>query len=136
MRSRSANASRRRYLRALLGALGLFVFAVAVAACGGDDDGGGPTRAATGGKITVEARDISFDVGTIEAEPGELEVTLVEKGALEHTFKIEGDDLELGVDASTEQDTGTWNLDPGDYEFECTIAGHASQGMKGTVVVS
>jgi plastocyanin len=106
-----------------------------LAACGGDDGGGGPTKVATGGKITVGARDIEFDVGTIEAQPGELEVTLVQEGALEHTFKIEDNDLELKVTGSVERDSGTWDLDPGDYEFECTVPGHAAQGMKGTVVV-
>ena len=137
MRSRSANASRLATFRAPTAALAtLVVLIVAFAACGGDGGGGDVTKTATDGKITVAARDISFDVDTIEAKPGELEVTLVEEGALEHTFKINGQDGELKVDSDTDRDTGTWDLDPGDYEFECTIAGHASQGMKGKIVVA
>src|SRR5262245_29323971 len=119
MRSRSANASRLRAFLAPAAALvSLLALAVFFTACGDDGGGGGgTTRTATDGKITVVARDISFDVDTIKAKPGELEVTLVEEGALEHTFKINGQDGELKVDGSTDRDTGTWNLDPGDYEF-------------------
>jgi plastocyanin len=120
--------------RSVMLAAFVVVCAGGLAACGGDD-GGGPTKAATDGKITVRARDISFDVGTIEAQAGSLEVTLVQEGALEHTFKIEDNDLELKVTGSVERDSGSWDLDPGDYEFECTVPGHAAQGMKGTVVV-
>ena len=137
MRSRSANALRLSAFRAPAAALGMLaVLTVVVAACGDDGGGGDVTRTATDGKITVVARDISFDVNTIDAKPGELEVTLVEEGALEHTFKINGQEGELKVDSGTERDTGTWDLDPGDYQFECTIAGHASQGMKGKIVVA
>jgi plastocyanin len=136
MRSRSANASRLSAFRAPAAALVMLVVLIVVFAACGDDGGGDVTKTATDGKITVVARDISFDVDTIEAKPGELEVTLVEEGALEHTFKINGQDGELKVDSGSDRDTGTWDLDPGDYEFECTIAGHASQGMKGKIVVA
>jgi plastocyanin len=122
-------------LRALTLVALAFGLGVVLSACGGDDGGGGGvTKTATDGKITVMARDIKFDVNTIKAKAGPLEVTLVEDGALPHTFKIEGDDKELEVDGA-ERDSGEWDLEPGEYEFECTIAGHAAQGMKGKLVV-
>jgi plastocyanin len=112
------------------------VLTFALAACGGDSgDGGGTTKTATDGKITIDAQDIHFDVDTIKAEPGELEITLQEAGALVHTFKILDTDFELKVDADTKTDTGTIELEKGTYEFECTIPGHAGQGMKGEIVV-
>ena len=62
--------------------------AVLFAACGGGDSGG-KTVTAKDGKVTVTAHDVSFDVKTIDATPGALEVTLVEKGSLDHTFVVE-----------------------------------------------
>jgi len=114
-------------------------------ACGGDDDdsGGGSsseTVTATGGKVTVEARDIKFNVKTINAAPGDLEITLVEKGSLEHTLVVEdADGNEVGgrlaVSGSGDSDTGTYPLEAGEYVFFCDIPGHRGQGMEGTIVV-
>ena len=94
-----------------------------------------PTKTATNGKITVEAFDIHFDVGEIKASPGPLKVTLDNKGAIGHDFKINGTPLHLKANGG-KTDTGTVTLAKGTYEFECTVPGHAAQGMKGTVVVS
>ena len=69
-----------------------------LAACGGDDDDGGgssgKTVTATDGKVVVDAQDMKFDVETIDATAGALDVTLVEKGSLDHTFVVENDDGE------------------------------------------
>ena len=111
-------------------------------ACGGDDDSGGSgeTVTATDGKVTVEARDIKFNVKTIEATPGDLEITLVEKGNLEHTLVVEDADGQkvggkLAVSSSGDTDTGTYPLEAGEYVFFCDIPGHRGQGMEGTIVV-
>jgi plastocyanin len=106
-----------------------------LAACGGGGGKSEPTKTATGGKITIDAFDIHFDIGTIKTAPGPLTVTLVNKGAIQHTFKIEGTDVTLKADGGKTA-TGTVDLKKGTYDFECTVPGHAAQGMKGTVVVS
>lgn len=117
---------------------------VAIApACGGDDDGGGGggrTVTATNGQVTVEARDISFDIGRIETAPGPLDVTLVEKGVQNHTFVVEnadGDEVgdKLSVSNGQKEDSGTFELDAGEYEYFCDVPGHRAQGMEGTLVV-
>ena len=116
----------------------LAVALVAVFAFGACSSSGGkkePTKTVTNGEITVEAFDIHFDVGDIKTTAGPLKVTLVNKGALEHTFKVNGTDFELKANAG-ETKTGTVTLQKGTYEYECTIAGHAQQGMKGTIEVS
>jgi plastocyanin len=121
----------------------LAVCAASVAGCGGgdDDDGSsGRTVTVTDGKITVDAEDVRFDVGTIDATAGPLDVTLVEKGSLDHTFVVEDSDGNtvdgtLAVSASKDQDSGTYELEPGDYDFYCDIPGHRGQGMEGTIVV-
>ena len=100
----------------------------------------GQTVTATDGKVTIEARDTKFDVETINATPGDLEITLVEKGNLEHTLVVEdadgekvGDRLEVSGSGST--DSATYPLEAGEYDFYCDIPGHRGQGMEGTIVV-
>jgi plastocyanin len=90
---------------------------------------------ATDGKITVDAFDIHFDVGTIKTTAGPLEVTFTNKGSLEHTFKIEGTDLDLKANHGKAV-TGTVNLTKGTYKYECTVDAHAQDGMKGEIEVS
>ncbi len=113
--------------------------AVLFAACGGGGGGGGKTVTAQDGKVTVTARDVKFDVKTIDAMPGTLTVTLVEKGSLDHTFVVEkgGDTIgpKLAVSGSKEQASGAYELTAGDYEFFCDIPGHRAQGMEGDIVV-
>ena len=117
--------------------------AVSVSACGGDDDdddgGGGEAVEVTNGQVTVEARDTVFSVERIRTAAGALEVTLVEEGNLEHTFVVEdaeGERLDpkLAVNGDPE-DTGSFDLAAGEYEFYCDIPGHRGQGMEGTITV-
>jgi plastocyanin len=110
---------------------------VVLGGCGGDDDdgGGGRTVQVDNGSVTVEAHDVSFDVGRIETAPGPLEVTLVQRGNLDHTLVVEGvDDFKLVVDGD-DTDTGTVELDAGEYDYYCDVPGHRGQGMEGTLVV-
>jgi len=121
----------RRYT-ALLVALAAVL---ALGACSSSSKASEPTKTVTDGKITIDAFDIHFDVGTIKTTAGPLEVTFTNKGALEHTFTIEGTDLDLKANAG-KTDTGTVTLEKGTYKYECTVAGHAQQGMKGEIEVS
>jgi plastocyanin len=92
------------------------------------------TKTVTGGAITVCAADIKFDVVTIKARPGPLTVTLVNRGAVFHTFKIKDTALYLSTNPG-KSDTGTVTLSKGTYDFECTVPGHAQAGMKGKIEV-
>jgi plastocyanin len=116
-----------------------FVIAlVVIAGCSSSSGGGGQTvavKTATAGAITVGAHDLYFDVRTIKASPGPLTVTLVNHGAIYHTFKIEGTSLDLKTNAGKSA-TGSVTLGKGTYTFECTVPGHAAAGMKGTIDVS
>jgi len=112
--------------------------ALALVACGGGGGGGGgATKTATGGTIEVNAYDTpKFDVKTIKASPGALKVTLREQGSGQHTFTVKSEDFNLVVDSGKRVATGTLTLPAGTYEFVCTVAGHAAQGMKGKIVVA
>ena len=96
----------------------------------------GRTKTATNGAITIDAHDVHFDIGTIEASPGPLTVTLKNKGAIQHTFKILGTDLRAEGERRQGRRPAPSPSKKGTYDFECTIPGHAAQGMKGKVVVS
>jgi plastocyanin len=108
---------------------------LALGACSSSKGSSEPTKTVTDGKITVDAFDIHFDVGTIKTTAGPLEVTFTNKGSLEHAFKIEGTDLDLKANHG-QTDTGTVTLQKGTYKYECTVDGHAQQGMKGEIEVS
>jgi plastocyanin len=111
--------------------------ALVLVACGGGGGGGGATKTATNGTIEVKAYDTPrFDVETIKASPGALTITLRDEGNGAHNFAIKDKDFKLEVDSGKRVATGTVTLPPGTYEFECTIPGHAAQGMKGKIVVA
>jgi plastocyanin len=120
----------------------LFVLAAlalaGLGACGGGSKKSCPatvdTKTVTGGAITVCAADTRFDVKTIKAASGPLTVTLVNHGALLHTLEIKKTSLDLSTNPGKSA-TGTVALAKGTYAFECTVAGHADAGMKGTIVV-
>src|SRR5690242_13347938 len=96
--------------------------------CGGGGGGGGTTKTATNGAITVNAFDIHFDVNTIKTAPGPLTVTLHNSGALDHTFRIDGQNFEIKATSSKRDVTGTVNLKAGTYTFDCSVDSHAAQG--------
>jgi plastocyanin len=111
------------------------VAVLAFGACSSGSSGSQSTKTANGGAITVGAFDIRFDVKHIKATPGPLTVTLVNHGAVNHTFEIQGTSLLLKANPGASV-TGTVTLAAGTYTFECTIPGHAAAGMQGTVVVA
>ena len=118
-------------------ALGLTLL---LGACGGGGGGGGKTVTATNGKVSVQAHDISFNVKQIDAQPGKLDVTLEEKGSLDHTFVVQNSDdkdvgKKLAVSGGKGSSSGTFDLSPGTYTFFCDIPGHRGQGMEGKIVV-
>jgi plastocyanin len=116
----------------------LLAAGLVLAACGGGGGGSSATKTAVNGKIDVNAMDpYSFDVKTINAQPGPLTVTLHEKGSSEHTFTISSVNFEIKVDSSNRTATGTVTLQAGKtYDFKCSFDGHAAAGMTGKIVVS
>jgi len=123
--------------RRFMSLLVAFCAVLALGACSSSSKGSSePTNTVTDGKITVDASDpFNFDVGTIKTTAGPLAVTFTNKGAQEHTFTIEGTDLNLTASGGQTK-TGTVTLNKGTYKYECTVDGHAQQGMKGEIEVS
>jgi len=104
-----------------------------LAACGGGDDGGdggdggGDGAAATS---TVTMRDNAFVPSDPVVSAGEVE--LVNEGASPHTFTVEGEDVNVQVEAG-QTVTETIDLAAGTYTLFCEF--HRGQGMEGTLTV-
>jgi len=125
--------------------------ALVTAGCGGDDDDETTTTPTTeettgatgatgeGGDTGASASEVgmteySFDPSDLSLASGDS-VDVVNDGELPHNLTVEGEDvatadLEPGANEELAVD-----LDPGDYDFLCTIGDHAAQGMTGTLTV-
>ena len=119
----------------------LLLPALALTACGDDDEGAeahagdAPAPAADARAVEVVADDFSFDPGEITAEAGEdLAIALTSEDMV-HDLTIEelGFHVEAGRGDTTE---GGLRVDePGEYTYYCSVPGHRSAGMEGTLTV-
>ena len=103
-----------------------------LAACGGgggEDAGTDGADGATGGS-TVTMQDNTFAPSDPVIVAGEVE--LVNEGEAPHTFTVEGEAVDIQVDAG-QTVTETIDLAPGTYTLFCEF--HRAQGMEGTLTV-
>jgi plastocyanin len=109
--------------------------AVTLVACGSDDGGaGGPVNA----DVEAEGRDdLSFDKDSYTARAGDVAFALVNAGSTQHSLLVEGyeDDMRLVVDTRGDSDTGSLQLEQGDYVVYCDIAGHRAGGMEADLTI-
>ena len=119
----------------------MLAFGLLLAACGDDDDGGGASPTAPGNSsdadLTVVAEDPpDFDSDAYTAPAGEVTVAYENSGSSPHTLVIDGiDDFKLEVEQGDDIDTGTVELEAGEYEIYCDVSGHRAAGMEATVTV-
>ncbi len=114
--------------------------ALALTACGG---GGGSTDSANAGTdgggdveaVTVEATEFAFDPSDLSLPADTaVDITLENKGVVEHDITV--DELDLKIFATGgETTTETVTLPAGTYTFYCSVAGHRTGGMEGTLTV-
>jgi plastocyanin len=122
------------------------IFGLAVG-CGGDDDDDdtAATEATTteeaaaggGGATSVSMTEYAFDPSDLTVSKGDV-IEVTNDGELPHNMTVEGQDLatsDLDPGASQQLEVGHRLLPAGNYEFICTIPGHAEQGMRGTLEV-
>jgi uncharacterized cupredoxin-like copper-binding protein len=129
--------------RTLLCCAGAVLFLAPLAACGDDDDttsstttpAGSDGGSGGGGTLTVGAtNNLRFDPDSFEAAAGEVTIVLENEGSIPHTLLIKGvDDFKLSVG---DRDEGTVELEAGDYELYCDVAGHEAAGMTAGLTVS
>jgi plastocyanin len=99
------------------------------------------TTAGGAGETTLEnpadASQLRFSKSALEAPAGTVTLVMENPSALEHNIAVRGE----GVDEKGEvvgqgdESTVTVELEPGEYEFYCSVPGHEAGGMKGTLTV-
>jgi plastocyanin len=95
-----------------------------------------PSGTPTGNTVEVDMVDIAFQPTEITIPANtDVAVTLVNKGASQHTFNIDALKVATGnVDPGATK-TVTINAPAGEYEYYCAIPGHKEAGMVGKLIV-
>jgi plastocyanin len=98
----------------------------------GTSGGGGGDAGSDKADVKVAVSNYEFTPSTVHVSHGDVLGLTNTEMTTTHTFTVDGEDIDvtLPADAST---SVTIDLPPGSYPFECRF--HASQGMKGTLVV-
>lgn len=120
--------------------LGALILLVTLACRSVVPGGGGASGAASGENPTVTVTTDDFDIRMDASQAGAGTVTFVvlNKGHMPHDFAINGS----GVEEKTpmidpgEEATLVVELEPGSYDYVCTVPGHAMLGMRGTFRVT
>jgi len=86
---------------------------------------------ATGKTITVAASEFKFKLSASSAPHGSVTFVVTNKGKIPHDFKIDGKKTPLLKPGKSARLVVT--LKAGKNAYVCTVAGHASLGMKGSV---
>ncbi|MBC8363645.1 MAG: multicopper oxidase domain-containing protein [Actinobacteria bacterium] len=132
-------------------ALFLLVSLVAVA-CAKDEDAGTaqPDAAGTAVSGEIEATPVvevegahvatltltEFAIGgDLTVPAGQVVLSLVNKGAIDHNVRFDGDTISPDIAAGGSATLDLGNLEPGTYELLCEIAGHKEAGMVTTLTV-
>jgi plastocyanin len=87
-------------------------------------------------ELTVEVTEMAFEPATLEVTAGEpVNLTVTNVGQAYHDLTIDELDLQLGVEPGETVTAGLEVAEPGDYGYYCSVPGHASAGMEGTLTV-
>lgn len=100
------------------------------------DDEEEATPAATGdGPILLEAQDpYAWSQTEITVQPGDT-IQVVNAGVSQHNFVVEELGIEQDLTGEAVEVTIPEDAAPGEYEFICSIPGHAENGMVGTLII-
>jgi plastocyanin len=106
-----------------------------LAACGGggEDAAAGDSAGTDGGgsaATTITLVDNAYEPSDPVVTAGDVE--LVNEGEAPHTFTVEGEDVDVEVEAG-QTATAIIDLDPGTYTLFCEF--HRAQGMETTLTV-
>ena len=111
----------------------LLALTAALPGCGGEDP-----VAATGGGIAIALDEYRVIPQLITARPGELRITLRNRGRLPHNLELRRNGREvfrISTLLPGEQDSGTVTLRRGGYRLACSIGNHEELGQYGSLTV-
>ena len=141
--------------RASAAAFVAVVAALGLVACGGGSDNNNDTTAAAtppatttggggaGGSSTVNistpsGTELAYDQKSASAKAGSVTIDFTNNESISHDVAVEsssGDTVgQTDLVASGTANT-TVDLQPGTYQFFCTVPGHREAGMQGTLTV-
>ena len=86
-------------------------------------------------RVEVTAGDFAFDPDEITAEPGEDLVVVLTSEDMLHDFTIDELDAHVAADGGDTAEGGVSADEPGSYTYYCSVPGHRSAGMEGTLTV-
>jgi plastocyanin len=120
----------------------LALAATALAGCGGDDDGGGETPVTVSGDQVVEVTATEYEFSpasiVVEKPSGPVKIELTNDGGVAHDLKVRDGADELGgtpIFGPDQTESASVDLEPGSYEFYCSVGDHEALGMKGELKV-
>lgn len=88
-------------------------------------------------EVSVSATEFSFEPSRVEvASDSGFNLTLDNRGTLVHDLVVRGIGLHLAAEPGESASVGVPGLPAGEYEFFCSVPGHADAGMTGVLVVS
>jgi uncharacterized cupredoxin-like copper-binding protein len=85
--------------------------------------------------VTVTAKEFKFTLSSMSVPKGAVTFTVVNKGKLAHDFKINSKKTPL-IQPGKKATLKVTFAKAGSYRYICTVAGHASFGMKGVLKVT
>ena len=86
--------------------------------------------------IPMAAAGTAFQFADAKAEAGQVKVTSENPQGVDHNIAVRGNGIdEKGPVVPNGVSEVTVDLQPGEYEFYCSVPGHAEGGMKGPLVV-
>ena len=116
------------------------VLALVATACGSGDGSGTDAEAAGPQTLEVALSEWAITPDMIHAASGsDLVFQVTNAGGAEHNFAVMAPSGQLVTPSIPAGGAGTLEvpaLEPGNYDFLCTISGHAQLGMKGTLMIS
>ena len=85
--------------------------------------------------IEIDAQDISWNIDTVTVKPGDT-ITVKNVGVLPHDFTIDALGIAETLDPGATVEITIPDDASGDYEYYCSVPGHAQAGMTGTLTVA
>jgi len=88
----------------------------------------------SGKALVVSATNARFSATTLTADRGTVTVDFTNNDLFWHTFTVPALGIDIRIPVKGHSQVSV-NAQPGSYEFFCSIPGHKSIGMRGTLIV-
>jgi hypothetical protein len=84
------------------------------------------------------ATGLAFNTGTLSVQAGHVTISMLNQSPIGHNVAIRGHGIDVQGPVVGQGGTSsvTADLEPGTYEFYCSVPGHADAGMRGTLIVT